>query len=777
MRPQQKELLSLPSPPPHTVFVSDRVSFRTEGTQRVISVQGVVFAHYQVSDRVAEAYAMITLFESGYASQTEIARAFGYTTRSVRRYQERFEAGGVGALVRPPGRPDSSSSVRSKERGRDQTILRLKTKGFSNRAIAGRLGLDEKAIRKRLRRLGWQPRPESCLPFQQETSGDAGPAMDSENSIEIPQAGTATLGPGRNEDAEIEPTPGSLDPDPLNRSMDRLLAAMGLLEDAAPLFAHADSLSRAGVLLAIPSLVASGVLSIARKIYGTLGPAFYGLRTTLVAYILLALLRIPRPETLKEYAPGDLGRIVGLDRILEVKTLRRKLTRLASRKASQQFGRELARHRIAERGRLAGFLYVDGHVRAYHGKHTIAKGYLTRTRLAMPATTDYWVNDKKGDPLFVVTAEANAAMTRILAPILQEIRDLLGPHRRATIVFDRGGWSPKLFQKLLAIGFDILTYRKGRVRRVAEKSFVLRKATIDGRPVKYLLHDKPVRFLRGRLRLRQVTRLTESGHQTPVLTSRWDLRDIVVAYRMFERWRQENFFKYMRAEYLIDALTDYKVEPDDPERSVPNPARKAVEKELRKARAHLNKLKETYGGAALDYVEGRTPTIRAFTAAEKRTYQEIEEATDRITELVAKQKSIPVRVPLAEARKGQELVKLSTERKHLTNVLKLVAYQIESDLVNLIRPHYARTEDEGRTLIQTALRSAAALEPTDKELRITLAPLSSSHRSQAVAALCETLNTTDTRFPGTNLLMRFSVAGLPERAKSGQVSAGVCQEI
>jgi hypothetical protein len=379
--------------------------------------------------------------------------------------------------------------------------------------------------------------------------------------------------------------------------------------------------------------------------------------------------------------------------------------------------------------------------------------------LAVPATTDYWINDQKGDPLFVVTADANAAMTRMLVPLLEQARGLLGPQRRATIVFDRGGWSPKLFQKLLTMGFDILTYRKGRVRRVAEKRFLLRKAKLDGRWVKYLLHDQPVRFLKGKLRLRQVTRLTDNHHQTPVLTSRWDLRDIVVAYRMFERWRQENFFKYLRQEYLIDALTDYQVEPDDPQRSVPNPARQAVDKQLRKARAHLNKLKQTYGDAFLDYFEGRTPTQRTFTSAEKKINLAIQEAADQITELVTKQKSLPARVPLAEARPGQDLVKLSTERKHLTNVLKLVAYQIESDLRDLIRPHYARTEDEGRTLIQTALQSAAALEPTKDELRITLSPLSSPHRSRVVAALCETLNKTNTVFPGTDLRMRFAVAG------------------
>ncbi len=766
MPPQQKELLSFPPPPSGTVYVNDRVSFRTEGSERVISVHGVVFAHYSVEDRAAEAYEMITLWESEYATQTQIARAFGYSARSLRRYQERFDAQGIPALVRKPGRPAGRRSGGAKERGRDQTILHLKTKGASNRAIAGKLGLSEKAIRKRLRRLGWQPQTDSAasgLLFEQNLTGDVSPTSEvSGNTIDIPQGAAAARAERQERTHEgVEPASISRDLNPLDRSMDRLLAAMGLIEDAAPVFAPAESLPRAGVLLAIPALVASDVLLVARQIYGSIGPAFYGLRTTLVAYILLALLRIPRPETLKEYAPGDLGRIVGLDRVPEVKTLRRKLSRLASRKGSQEFGRELARRRIAERGRMMGFLYIDGHVRAYHGKHTIPKAYLTRTRLAVPGTTDYWVNDNKGEPLFVVTAEANAAMTRMLVPILEEVRNLSGPRRRVTIVFDRGGWSPKLFQKLLAMGFDVLTYRKGRVRRIAENRFVLRTAKLDGRPVKYLLHDQPVRFLRGKLRLRQVTRLTDNGKQTPILTSRWDLRDIVVAYRMFERWRQENFFKYMRQEFLIDALSDYQVEPDDPERSVPNPARKAVDKELGKVRARLNQLKQTYGDASLDYIEGRTPTIGEFKAADRKIYQEIQDAAERVAELTAQQKLLPLRVPLAEARPDQDLVKLSTERKHLTNVLKLVAYQIESDLVNLIHPHYARAEDEGRTLIQTVLQSTATLKPTDQELRITLSPLSSPHRSQAVAAMCENLNTTETRFPGTDLRMRFAVCGYP----------------
>ncbi|PYU66217.1 MAG: hypothetical protein DMG56_00945 [Acidobacteria bacterium] len=373
--------------------------------------------------------------------------------------------------------------------------------------------------------------------------------------------------------------------------------------------------------------------------------------------------------------------------------------------------------------------------------------------------------------MFVVTAEANAALTRMLPAVLGEVRKLLGPQRRATVVFDRGGWSPKLFRELLAWGFDLLTYRKGRTRKIAEARFTPHKAKLDGRRVHYLLHEQPVRFLKGKLRLRQITRLTEGGHQTPIVTSRWDLRAIVLAYRMFERWRQENFFKYVREEYLIDALADYEIEPDDANRSVPNPARKAIEKELRRMRAQLGKLRANYAAITLE-ARRRLPQAAAKKAKEKLR-AEIAQSKARLEKLQAQHHALPRRVPVAEAQKGQEVVKLSTERKHLTNVLRMVAYHMESDLLELIRPHYKRVEEEGRTFIQAALQDAADLEPTEDQLRITLAPLSSPHRSRVLEALCQALNQTHTRFPGTQLEIHYAVPASP---KSGQVSEVPCQE-
>jgi hypothetical protein len=310
-------------------------------------------------------------------------------------------------------------------------------------------------------------------------------------------------------------------------------------------------------------------------------------------------------------------------------------------------------------------------------------------------------------------------------------------------------------------GFDILTYRKGKGRLVNEQRFVRRRAKLDGRWVSYDLHDQPVRFLKGKLRLRQITRLCEDGrHQTQIITSRWDLRDIEVAYRMFERWRQENFFKYMREEFLLDALVDYRIEPEDPTRTIPNPERRALDKQIRAARTELAQVERLYGTAAADNTEQHRPTMRGFKIAYGKLGKQLRAARERLSTLIEKRRNVPSRVEIRDLTE-RAVVKLATERKHLTDIIKMLAYQAESDLLNLLRPHYLRAEQEGRTLLHELLAAAGDIQVTPNELQITLAPLSSPHRTRAAQALCELLEQTATIFPGSRLRLRFAVRPPP----------------
>ena len=698
-------------------------------------VAGLPMYHWADGDSAAEAYAMVSLVQCGYAEQKEVARAFGHSTRTLRRCQRRYEAEGMSSLGRRSGRPAGSRGAPGPW---VQTAAVLQSKGLGVRAIALRVGVSTGTVSTWLR---W-PEGSGISPAPGTGQG-AGASTAVEVAVES-KAGRSIRGK-------------SLDTNPLNRTIDRLLARLGLLEDAEPVFKPGKCVPRAGVLLAVPALVQSGIFTVAQEVYGHIGPAFYGLRTTVLALLVMALLRVKRPEGLKEHVPGDMGRLLGLDRAPEVKTLRRKLSRLASCGRAEEFGRKLAQRRVARRGRMLGFLYVDGHVRIYHGRRRIPKAYATRLRLALPATTDYWVNDKRGDPVFVVTAEANAALVTMLPAITQEIRSLVGRKRRVTVVFDRGGWSPKLFAKLIRRGFDILTYRKGQWKKVPRGRFRTVEKRIEGRRVSYELNERTIRLLKGRLRLRQITRLCARDHQTPVVTSRFDLTAVELAYRMFERWRQENFLKYLREEYALDALVDYRTEPDRPERLVPNPERRTIRKELTTARAKLKTLEALYGGAVMDNKERKRSTVRGFKIAHGKLGQEIRAVRTRIGLLEARLKQTPKRV-MVEDLSGEPLVRLAQERKHLSDCIKMVAYQAESDLLALVRPHYARADQEGRTLVSSALHNPADVDVTGKELRVTLAPLSSQHRTRAIASLCRVLGGMDCCFPGTELLMRFAVA-------------------
>ena len=745
--------------PEGTCILNDRCRLRTQDGHCIVLVSGIILAQYAVADHMAQAHAMVSLVDQGWATQLEVARAFNCSVRTVRRHQQRFAEDGLAGLGRERGYPRGRPRLAGWRR---RLVQRLKAKGRPQREIARQLGVTENAVRKLLRRLGWKSAAalQTELPFSENQAGLPKPRQAVlDEAVSPPPASAPSAHPKLS--ASSVPTastvaPASFDTDPSHRWTDRLLARLGLLEDAAPLFGSATAVPRAGVLLALPALVASGVFECAQQIYGSLGAAFYGLRTSLLRLLLMALWRIKRPEALKEHSPQDLGRVLGLDRAPEVKTLRRKLAALAAVGRAAQFGQALAQRRVGARGAALGFLYVDGHVRVYHGhKYKLPKAHVAQMRLSVPATSDYWVNDACGDPLFVVTAEANAGLVKMLPGILGQVRRLVGK-RRVTVAFDRGGYSPKLFLQILDADFDLLTYRKGPCRRLRRNRFRPHRTWCQGRTYAYVLADQEVRLLQGKLRLRQVTRLKDNGHQTPILTSRRDLSAGQVAYHMFDRWRQENFLKYLGEEYALDALVEYATVPDDPTREVPNPVWAAVDAKLRQAYAQLDRLQAEYGLEALVNLEQQRRTMRGFKIAQGKLGGKIDQAWLRVVQLEKRRAAVPRRVPV-QSLTQEPVVKLAPERKHLTNVIKIVAYQAESELLRLVASHYRRTGQEGRTLIQSALASAADLEVTQTELRVTLASQSSPHRTHAIAALCEELNRTKTLFPGSPLRMHYAI--------------------
>ena len=677
-----------------------------------VFVWGQVVSTWDSEDPGARRLCAVQLVNAGAASQRAVAVAFGANETTVWRWRAEYSTGGTAALLAKVHGPKGPSKLTEERRAE---IQKLRTSGLTLAQVAEASGVSTDTVRRAMAVVDAPAAP-----------------VEADNDLVV------------------------LNP-PAHRGAERQAARRGMLEEAAPVITQGASLPLVGSLVILPALFATGLLEVATSVYGegrrvggVARASFYGLRSLLLCVVFACLVGEPRAEGLTRIDPVAIGRLLGLDRSPEVNCLRLRLAELAQEHLADELVMGLARRHIDVHPEAVGLLYVDGHVRAYHGQAEIPKAHVARMRIAMPAEVDTWVSDRFGDGLLVWQADPGASLVGELRIVTDKVRQLLGQEARPTICFDRGGWSPKLFAELAAAGFHILTYRKGPAPREPRSAFTTVGFTDEaGRTHDYLLADRRVRLPydngRQRFSCRQITRLDEvSGHQTQVVTTRDDPDAGLVAHAMFSRWRQENFFRYQRAHYGLDALDAYETKADDPARMVANPFRRDADRALREAKSSL---------AKAEAKEGKDSLARRRADATLR--QAFADAQAEVDRLDAVAKAIPAKVPLAEARPAA--VRIDVERKRIMDAIRMATYNGESALARMIAPHYARADDEARTLLREIFSAPADLEIEGNRLHVRVNPLAAPRRSRALAALCEDLTATETLYPGTKLTLVYSV--------------------
>jgi len=248
------------------------------------------------------------------------------------------------------------------------------------------------------------------------------------------------------------------------RTLDRVMAAVGMLHGASLEFEVVDDVLNGGVLCALPALLVYGLLRHSRDTFA-LAEGYYPLETFFVALALLALARVKSLEALRYEPPGEWGKLLGLDRIPEVKTLREKIDQLCGPSGRVRgWSSTLSREWMERNPESVGTVYIDGHVRVYHGHLTkLPRRYVAREKLCLRGTTDYWVNAMDGQPFFVATQAADPGLCAVLMEqiVPRLLVDLPGQPTAAalaadpfwsrfTLIFDRAGYSPQLFADLKA---------------------------------------------------------------------------------------------------------------------------------------------------------------------------------------------------------------------------------------------------------------------------------------------------------------------------------------
>ena len=714
----------LPLSPPCSVPVAPGVDLVEDADLGgAVWLHGMAVLVWEAGDETGRRLGAANLVKVGAASQRQVADAFGVNETTVWRWRRQLDQDGVAGLVGARPGPKGAWKLTGELAGQ---IVAMHGQGMSGREVARQVGVSDSSVRQVL-----------AARRSDETATDV-----QAEEVEEPD--------GEDGGGQLE-----LLARPEARATERQAARAGLLAGAAPEICEGGQLPAAGSLLALPGLAATGLLETAEEVFADQAeaPAFYDLRALVLTIVFASLLGEPRAQGLTRIEPATLGRLLGLDRAPEAKTLRRRLAQLAALGRSDRLLEGLARTHLHAHPDQAGMFYIDGHVRAYHGRHDLPKAHLARMRISMPAEVDTWICDSRGDGVLVWTSPPGASLTGELRRATNDIRRLVGDNATPTIVFDRGGWSPKLFAELVDDGFELLTYRKQPVK--AEPSAAFADHTfVDDRGIThtYRLAERTVRIYYGPanqrryFQARQITRLCDDRHQTTLITTRGDLDAATAAHALFCRWRQENFFRYMRGRYGLDALDTYTTVADDAGRTVPNPAKKDAARRTRELKATIASGQATLGR------HGDTPALAATLADLSAT---IEQVRAQLDDHQTHARQLPTRIPLGEIRPDAR--RLDGEHKRLVDAIRMATYNTESSLARLLADHYPRARHEARSLLHETFATPADLQIHDRQLHVTLNPLSTPARTRAITALCQQLTDTETLYPGTDLTLAYTI--------------------
>jgi hypothetical protein len=717
-----------------------------------------VFQHPE-NDRRSFRMFTAQLICQGVCRQVDIVRAFGVSKNSVIRSVDKYRAGGVEAFFAP--RAARSASVLTPEvTAQAQQLLGA---GESRTEVAERLGIKLDTLRKAIQH-GRVTEP--CPLEPGESAPENAPAQ---------QTPTATDKSTRAvEDAAAEMGTACTRPD------ERVLAAFGFLDGAPTRFETCRDVSFGGVLCALPALAENGLF---RHIHDCLVQLrdYYSTLHVIVLLAHMALCRIKAVERLQYVPPGELGKLLGLDRVPEVRCLRYKLAALSIDEGPQKWAGLLSRDWLAAAPELAGALYVDGHVRLYHGSQTaLPKRYVSRQRLCLRGTTDYWVNDILGQPFFAVERPIDhglleALRSDIVPRLLKDVpgqptaEELKADRYRArfVILFDREGYSPEFFKEMWQTHrIACITYHKHPHDDWPAAEFAeIETALPNGERVRLQLAERGT-WIGNRKRglwVREIRKLTDSGHQVSLISTAFGDSALQDSVRLFSRWSQENFFRYMMEHFAIDLLNEYRTEEiPETNRPVVNPQWRELDRQKRSIKSKLTHRQARFAALTL-HPESDEAAQAKWEKRKAELVEAIEQFEHELTDINSKLKMMPSHLAWDKLPETEKFQRLAPSRKQLVDTVKMIAYRAETALASIVREELARTDD-ARSLLRDLFRSEADLLPDleQRVLHVHVHPMSNPRSNRAIAHLLEHLNAAEFTYPGTRLRLVYSIAGQAE---------------
>jgi hypothetical protein len=557
------------------------------------------------------------------------------------------------------------------------------------------------------------------------------------------------------------------------RTLERVAASVGLLESAPIEFCAGQDIAYGGVLLAVPALLAMGLLQSSTTLY-TLPRGYYGLPSIFLLLALMALARIPSLEQLRYRAPGEWGHLLGLDRIPEVRTLREKL-KILCREGGRAalWNTELAKQWMTAGQQAEPVFYADGHVRVYHGKLTaLPKHYVSRQRLYQRATVDYWVNAMDGQPFLYVNQPVDhgliAALREDLVPWLEANVQMSPEHRqrvevdpqvpRFTVIFDREGYSPELFGELWEKRIAVINYHRYPKEDWPEEEF--REEAVElvsGVCVKLKLAERKSLLGRHKVAVREIRKLAEAGRQISMVSTHPGGEGRRLAALLFARWSQENYFRYMRQHYGLDTLVERGTEEMPDTAFTVNPAWRGLNARVRQQHAQLRRHKTMLEAVSLEQPISEA-AVTEYQLSQGQLREQIEHLQAELDALKLQRNAAPHHVLVKDLPEEFHFTRLRSERKYFLDTVKMISYRAETSMASIVREKMARTDD-GRALLRQIFDTEVDLIPdlSEQTLTVKLHHLTQRAHDEVIRHLCDELNATESLFPGTELRLIYKL--------------------
>lgn len=734
--------MELPFFPEDIKLINPSIGFvKREDTVYYFNGQMPVFAHAP-DDRASFKMYMAHLYVNGIAKQSEINRAFDMNPINMKRWSKKYREEGPDSFFKKVPRKKRPHVLTKKVLAKIQSLL---DQGEEIADIARELDLKYDTIRKAVK------------------SGKLHRTAPVKKKSEV----------GRHKSSRSrEDTSAALGFGCTNQSA-RYNASLGELSEAITNFGNYKDISKGGVLFTLPSLLANGLLKFTDK-YFKLSDGYYSLVHIFITLAFVVMLRIKSIEAIKHCNPAELGKLLGIDRIPEINTLRNKLDILSQSDNIEQWRGALSRDWMQSEEDLAGVLYVDGHVRVYNGKQTkLPRRYVARQKLCLRGITDYWLNDALGQPFFVVsTFQTKGLLSMLKSDIVPRLlKEVPGqpdqnqldqnPYlKRFTLVFDREGYSPKFFKKMWG-DHRISCYTYHKYARDKWPEYEFSKETVvmaNGEKIEMQLAERGT-YLSNQIWVREVRKLTENGHQTSLICTDYTNNIRQIAVNMFSRWSQENFFKYMRKHFGIDRLIEYEIESINETTEVKNPKYRELERKLRSVSQKLKNREQKFG--KITYKEQHGEKIKHYIDKKTKLLDEIQAFQSQKKDIQKQKKQTEKYIIIGELPKGEKFCNLAEDKKHIIDTIKMIAYRAETGLANLIKSVMGKP-DEARAIIREITQTEIDLVPDKNNniLYVKLHPLTTRASNQIVHYLCGKLNETETKFPGTDMKIFYKLVAL-----------------